>query len=134
MSQTNPKTSQIIYRTRTYKQRISKHHPLYQTFEELSIKSKNLYNLALYVERQQYFESQKSQAPSIIPRFTLSSYLSTTEAYKQLPAKCSQNIIAQAYQTFNSFFKATKEYSKHPESFLGRPRLPRYKDKQKGKT
>ena len=69
--------NRTMYLTRVYKQRIKKTHPLYKTFVELTIKSKNLYNLALYEERQYYFEHKK-----IIPRFTLISMLNKTQAYK----------------------------------------------------
>ena len=59
-----------IYIIKTYKQRIKKTHPLYETFVDITIKSKNLYNLALYEERQYYFEHKK-----IISRFNLISLL-----------------------------------------------------------
>ena len=66
----------VIYITKTYKQRIKKTHPLYQTFIDLTIKSKNLYNLALYTERQYYFEHKK-----IISRFSLISLLKKVSAF-----------------------------------------------------
>jgi putative transposase len=113
------------YPTRTYKQRITKKHPLYKTFKDLTFKSKNLYNLAIYTERQFYFQNNK-----IIPRFTLSTHLNNTEAFKSLPAKTSQHIIAQAYHSFSGFFKETKSFNKNPQKFTGRPKLPKYKSKK----
>ena len=118
-----------IYLTRVYKQRIKKTHPLYKTFIELTIKSKNLYNLALYEERQYYFEHKK-----IIPRFTLISMLNKTQAYKELPSQTSNLVADQAYLAFKAFNEATKEFYKNPSKFLGRPRIPRYKDKLKGRN
>ena len=118
-----------IYITKTYKQRIKKTHPLYELFTDITIKSKNLYNLALYTERQYYFEHKK-----IIPRFTLQTMLKETDAFKQLPSKASQMITHQVYQTMNSFLRATKEYYKNPSKFLGKPRIPGYKDKTTGRN
>lgn len=118
-----------IYMTKTYKQRIKKTHPLYQLFADLTIKSKNLYNLALYTERQYYFEHKK-----IIYRFNLISLLNKTEAYKQLPSQSSNATIDQVYQTFNSFTKAMKEYYRNPSKFLGKPKIPKYKDKLTGRN
>lgn len=36
-------------------------------------------------------------------------------------------------QNFQSFFKATKDYNKHPDKYLGKPKLPRYKDSKTGR-
>ena len=118
-----------IYRTKTYKQRIKITHPLFQLFIDLTIKSKNIYNLALYTERQYYFEHKK-----IISRFNLISLLNKTDAYKQLPSQSSNATIDQVYQTMNSFKNATREYYKNPSKFLGKPRIPRYKDKSNGRN
>ena len=113
---------------RVYKQRIKRSHHLYNQFKELSIKSKNLFNLALYTERQYFFTNN-----TLIPKFTLQSMLQPTEAYKALPAKTSQQIIHQVYQTMVSFLKATKDFNTHPEKYKGKPKLPKYKDKQHGR-
>ena len=79
-----------IYMTKSYKQQIKKTHPLYELFADLTIKSKNLYNLALYTERQYYFEHKK-----IISKLTLQTMLKETDAFKQLPSKTSQMITHQ---------------------------------------
>ena len=123
------RNQRTIYITKTYKQRIKKTHPLYETFVDITIKSKNIYNLALYEERQYYFKHKK-----IISRFNLISLLNKTDAYKQLPSQTSNATIDQVYQTFNSFIKATKEYYKTPSKFLGKPRIPGYKDKSTGRN
>lgn len=56
------------------------------------------------------------------------------EAYKELPAKVSQQILIVLDRNWKSFFKALKEYESHPEKFTGRPQLPKYKDKVKGRN
>ena len=89
-----------MYITKTYKQRIKKTHPLYELFTDITIKSKNLYNLALYTERQYYFEHKK-----IISRFTLQTML-VEESYtsgtsfldNELPIKENYNKSRRKYR------------------------------------
>ena len=118
-----------IYMTKSYKQQIKKTHPLYELFADLTIKSKNLYNLALYTERQYYFEHKK-----IISKLTLQTMLKETDAFKQLPSKTSQMITHQVYQDMNSFLRATNEYYKDQSKLLEKPRIPGYKDKSNGRN
>ncbi len=56
------------------------------------------------------------------------------EAYKALPAKVAQQVLRSLDKNWQSFFVAIKQWRVHPELFLGRPALPKYKDKQKGRN
>ena len=49
-----------------------------------------------------------------------------------MPRKVSQQILKTTAETFKSFMKGLKEFYKHPDKFLGKPKLPKYKDKSKG--
>ena len=53
--------------------------------------------------------------------------------YSALPDKISKQTLKLASQNISSYFAAIKEYKKNPSKFLGRPRLPKYKDKLKGR-
>ena len=44
-----------------------------------------------------------------------------------LPMQSAQNVLKQAVQDFKDWLKALSDYKKHPEKYLGRPRMPRYK-------
>ncbi len=55
--------------------------------------------------------------------------MKTSENYKSINAQTAQQILKILDRSWNSFFKAIKEYAKHPEKFLGRPKLPGYKAK-----
>lgn len=46
--------TRVVYRS--YQERIKPTHPLYKTFLKLTKASKNLYNLALYHQRQTFFQ------------------------------------------------------------------------------
>ena len=56
------------------------------------------------------------------------------EAYKALPRKISQQVLCLLDKNWQAFFKAREAYQEDPSKFLGRPRLPKYKDKQQGRN
>ena len=56
------------------------------------------------------------------------------EAYKALPAKVAQRVLDQLDKAWKSFFEARKAYEEDPSRFQGRPKLPKYKDKVKGRN
>jgi putative transposase len=56
------------------------------------------------------------------------------EAYHALPAKVAQWVLQILDKNWQSFFEALSAWRKDPSQFLGRPKLPGYKDKQKGRN
>ena len=119
---------------RVEKHQIKPSNKYYKLLDELCFKSKNLYNTGLYIERQAFFEKGPSfKDIKFIPEFTLINYLKESESFKALPCSISQQILKKVTQNFQSFFKATKDYNKHPEKYLGRPKLPKYKDSKTGR-
>jgi IS605 OrfB family transposase len=56
-----------------------------------------------------------------------------TEQYKVLPAKVSSSVLLMVQKNFKSYFKSSAEYYKNPDRFLGKPRLPNYKDSINGR-
>lgn len=59
--------------------------------------------------------------------------LQKTEPYKLLMSQAAQCTLQVLDRNWKSFFVAIKDWSKHPEKYLGRPKLPKYKDKEKGR-
>lgn len=86
--------------------------------------SKNLYNEANYIVRQNFFEFGRWTR-----FYELCMLLKESKNYKALPAQTAQGILKIIDSNWKSFFKAIKEWKKHPEKFLGRPKIPRYKKK-----
>ena len=86
--------------------------------------SKNLWNEANYQVRQEFFTTGKW-----IRYNTLAGSLKTSENYKSINAQTAQQILKILDRSWKAFFKAIKEWSNHPEKFLGRPKLPGYKAK-----
>jgi IS605 OrfB family transposase len=50
-----------------------------------------------------------------------------------LPCKVSQQVLMLLDRSWKSFFAAIKAYTEKPDAFTGRPGLPRYLDKTKGR-
>ena len=97
--------------------------PYFKELDKLAFLSKNLYNCGVYLSRQAFFNKEK-----------LYHQLKTSLDYKALPAKVSQLVLKQVEKTFKLYFKACEEFSKNPSKFTGKPKIPRYKDKIKGRN
>ena len=119
---------------RVEKHQIKPSNRYYKLLDELCFKSKNLYNTGLYIERQAFLEKDPNlKGIRFIPEFTLINHLKESEPFKDLPSIISQQILKKVTQNFQNFFKAIKDYNKNPEKYLGRPKLPKYKDSKSGR-
>jgi len=97
--------------------------------DELAFKSKNLYNAANYVIRQHFIYGW-----GYVGYKEMNRLMKSCEAYKALPAKVSQQILMVLDKNWKSFFEAVKAYKTDSSKFTGRPKLPKYKDKTKGRN
>jgi len=83
--------------------------------------SKNLYNYANYIIRQQFIKDG-----TYIPYREMNKNLKITQEYKNCmsqPANCTLRLLDKNWK---SFFTAIKDWSKHKEKYLGIPKLPKY--------
>jgi putative transposase len=91
---------------------------------ELCHYSKNLWNEANYLVRQAFFAGNR------IPKYSdLAGTFKTSDNYQAINAKTGQQILRVLSKSWKGFFKAVKDYAKHPEKYLGEPRIPGYKEK-----
>jgi putative transposase len=97
--------------------------------DELAFKSKNLYNAANYVIRQSFIYGW-----GYVNYNEMNRLMKSHEAYKALPAKVSQQILMVLDKNWKSFFEAVKAYKADSSKFTGSPKLPKYKDKTKGRN
>src|SRR4028118_1269657 len=97
--------------------------------DKLAFKSKNLYNVANYVIRQSFIYGW-----GYVSYNEMNRLMKSHEAYKALPAKVSQQILMVLDKNWKSFFEAVKAYKADSSKFTGRPKLPKYKDKTKGRN
>ncbi len=56
-----------------------------------------------------------------------------TPEYRALPGKVSNDILRQLEKNWRAFFAACEAYREDPSKFVGRPKLPGYKDKEQGR-
>jgi len=108
---------------------ITKNHPLWSEIDHLAFLSKNLFNLANYHYRQHFFGHHQK-----LNFNQLYHLICQTQDYKALPTKVSKQIIRRLDSAWTSYFQAVKFWQKHPEKFLGKPKIPGYKHKTKGRN
>lgn len=103
---------------------IGAHDPRYSAIDDAAFRSKNLYNAANYLVRQSFIHHK-----IFLNYATIFHQIKTHEAYQALPRKVSNDVLRLLEKNWKSFFKAVKAYEEDPSKFLGRPKLPKYKEK-----
>ena len=104
---------------------IDRHDPRFAQIDAAAFASKNLYNAALYMMRQQFIADQ-----TIITYSELDKLMQPTEQYQALPAKVAQWVLKQVTLAWKSYQAACGAWNADPSKFLGHPKLPKYLDKQ----
>lgn len=92
--------------------------------DDYCFKSKNLYNYANYILRQEFVNNG-----NWIGYNTLFQMVKDSEPYKDLGSNVGQGTLRILDKAWKSFFASIKDWSKHPDKYLGRPKLPKYRDK-----
>jgi len=105
--------------------RIDRHDARFAALDAAAFAGKNLYNAALYHTRQAFiFRAERIRYEA------LARLMRETDAYRALPAKVAQWVLKQVSAAWDSYFTALSAWKADPSRFLGRPRLPKYLDKQ----
>ena len=110
-----------------------------EQIDRISFKCKNLYNLATYTVRQEFIETTKQKEAgerehaNVIGYYDLCKLLKETDAYKELSSQTAQQVLKLVDKNFKSFFRSIKDWSKNPGKYKGRPKLPNYLNKEKGR-
>ncbi len=104
---------------------IKRSHQYWKECDKLSFASKNLYNAANYIYRQNFFKGNPTNAIEV--------YHSLKESadYKALPAKVAQGTLRLLLRNWTSYWAAIKSYQKQPGNFSGAPKIPGYKGNRK---
>ena len=132
---------------------ISKKDSIYDYCDDLSRKSKLLYNASLFRIRNIFTGYEKEHRTDneedvfcevhalqdVYPQIHVRKMISynhleklmrvteNPDFFAGLPMQTAQAIVKQAVTDFNNWLKSLKAYAKHPEDFLGRPKMPHYK-------
>ncbi len=108
---------------------IRKGDPCFAAIDQAAFASKNLYNQATYQIRQAYIHEG-----TYLPYAEIFHRVKHLECYQALPRKVSNSLLILIDKNWRSFKAALKEWYEHPEKFTGRPKIPGYKDKAKGRN
>ena len=92
--------------------------------DEYCFKSKNLYNYANYIIRQEFINNG-----NWIKYNELFQIVKDSDDYKNLGSNVGQGTLRILDKNWKSFFVAIKDWSNNPSKYLGRPKLPKYKAK-----
>jgi putative transposase len=107
---------------------VSKRDSRFAAVDAAAFKAKNLYNAANYLVRQSFIFEQR-----YLGYIEIYHQVKQTDAYTALPRKVSNEILRQLDKNWRAFFAACEAYQENPATFVGRPKLPKYKDKTKGR-
>ena len=108
---------------------IRKTDPRFAVIDQAAFASKNLYNQAAYQIRQAFIHEGK-----YLPYAEIFHRIKHLECYKALPAKVANSILILVHKNWVAFFNALEAYREDPSKFVGRPRIPGYKHKEKGRN
>lgn len=100
---------------------IKRNHPKFKVIDQQCFHSKNLYNEANYVLRQEFINNNK-----YISYYDMNKEFKTHENYKltfSQPANCTLRLLDKNWK---SYFVAIKDWKKNPSKYLGMPKLPKY--------
>ena len=100
---------------------IRKNHPKYKLIDDMCYNSKNLYNEANYMIRQEFIANK-----NYLNYYDMNKEFKTHENYKACfsqPANCTLRLLDKNWK---SYFRAIKDWKKNPEKYLGMPKLPKY--------
>jgi putative transposase len=103
--------------------------PRFAAIDAAAFASKNLYNAANYAVRQSFIREGV-----YLNYHELHRRMKDHEAYQSLPAKVAQWVLRLLDQNWQSRCAARAAWQEDPTKFLGRPKLPGYKDKQQGRN
>lgn len=124
---------------RVEQHRIKKSHRFFHIIDDLCWKSKNMYNYGNYIIRQEFVKTSKEKEEGLresavwIQYNKLFDMVKDSDPYKELGSNVGQATLRKLDKAWKSFFNATKDYSKNPSKYLGRPHMPKYLPKENGR-
>lgn len=113
---------------------INNSHSLYKECDELCFKSKNLYNYALYLIKQEINktieEKEKGLRENIhyLNYYDINKIMIQTQQpdYVALPRKVSNQTLMALDRNWKSFFKSIRDYKKNSSKYYNTPKPPKY--------
>lgn len=119
---------------------IGKNHIHYEECDKVCFLSKNLYNYANYVVRQEFISTSKLKQEGLLDNANYLNYhqirkmLIKHSDYTNLPRKVSNQTLMLLDNNWKSFFKSIRDFKINPNKYSGKPSLPNYKNPKKGRS
>jgi putative transposase len=121
---------------------INYNNSLFKELDNLCFLSKNLYNKSNYIVRQEFIKTFKEKEEGKIEHVNWIRYYELQKQlqnnkdfdYYQLPTKVSQHVLKTLDKNWKSFFKSVKDFKTNSIKYKGKPKLPNYKHKTKGRN
>lgn len=113
---------------RVEKHIIKSNNKYYNLLDEFCFKSKNLYNYANYIIRQEFINNGKWIRYNELDKIVKNK--ENDFDYRNMPLGSSaQQCLKLLDKNWKSFFASIKDYNNNPNKYLGRPKLPKYRPK-----
>ena len=113
---------------RVEKHKIKQSNTYYLLIDNFCFNAKNLYNHANYLIRQEFVNNGNWLRYTDLDK-TLRADIEYPD-YKSMPtAQSAQQLLRLLDKNWISFFKSIKDWKNNKYKYLGRPKLPKYKDK-----
>lgn len=121
---------------------INKNHSFFKELDLIAFLSKNLYNKANYIIRQEFISTSKEKELGSRSKANWIRYNQIQKQlqnekdfdYTKLPAKVSQHVLRLLDKNWVSFFKSIRDWNKNQSKYTGQPKLPKYKHKNNGRN
>lgn len=82
----------------------------------------------MYIIRQEFINNN-----NFLNYHTMWQKMKSEESFKTIGSNSGQHTLKILERNWKSYFVAIKDWSKNPSKYLGRPKLPNYLDKNKGR-
>ena len=108
---------------------INKNHKMFNICNQYCKLSKDLYNHANYIIRQEFIANNNFIGNYVV----MGKMMKTEVSFKAIGSNSGQQTLKVLEKNWKSFFSAIKDWSKNKSKYLGKPKLPKYLDKEKGR-
>jgi putative transposase len=108
---------------------IGKSDPGFAAIDAAAFASKNLYNQVTYQIRQAYIHDG-----IFLPYAEIFHRVKHLDCYQALPRKVSNSILILIDKNWRSFRNGMKAWHEDASKFTGKPKIPGYKHKEKGRN
>jgi len=96
--------------------------PCLKELSHLCHLAKNLYNVANWYVRQDFFNLE-----NVLSYYDLDFMLKDKKAYRNLPSQTSQQLLKLLNRNWKSYFKGLKEYRQDFQKFKKKPKISKGK-------